>query len=150
PVLSQRNSKAGKMGGNRSPADPKFHPAIAEHVQSRDLLRNAYRMRKRQQDDRDSQSQCARPFGQRGEQQQRRRSNRKVSVEVLLDRPYRLESKRLGMHRLLDCIPVALNRRLRTETRQLIVEAELHALSSSSERRRPEAAPMQFTALKRR
>ncbi len=126
------------MTWNRSPADPEFHPAIAEHVQSRDLLGDAYGMRKRQQNDRDSQPQRARSFGQRGEQQQRRRRNRKVSVEVLFDRPYRLESERLGVDRLLDCIPVALNRRLRTETRQLIVEAELHALLPSSERRQQE------------
>jgi hypothetical protein len=126
-ALSLRNSKAGKMGGNGPAANPEFHPAIAEYVQSRDLFCHAYRMRKRQQNDRDAKAQRASSFRQRSEQQQRRRSNRKVGVEVLLDGPHRLKSERLGVDRLLERIPVALDRRLRTVTRQLIVEAEFHA-----------------------
>jgi len=106
--------------GNGPAANPEFHPAIAEYVQSRDLLCHPYRMRKRQQNDRDAKAQRASSFRQRSEQQQRRRSNRKVGVEVLLDGPHRLKSERLGVDRLLERIPVALDRRLRTVTRQLI------------------------------
>src|ERR1700726_2286443 len=89
-------------------------------------------MRKRQQNDCDAKAQRARPFRQRGQEQQRRRSNRQVSVEVLLDWPHRLESEGLGVDRLLERIAIALDRRLRTVTRQLIMEAKFHASPGAS------------------
>jgi hypothetical protein len=50
----------------------------------------------------------------------------RVGVEMLLDRPYRLESEDLRVRGLIESIAVTLDRRLGTGTRQLIMESEFH------------------------
>src|ERR1700738_902715 len=61
-ILRLGNPEAGEVLRQRSAADPKLNPAVADHVQCRDLLCHPYRMRQREQDDRDTQPQRPRSF----------------------------------------------------------------------------------------
>src|SRR5712691_6312949 len=121
-----RDAESFEMFGQRAAADAEFHPAVAEHIQGCNLFRYTHRMRQWQQDDRNPEPQAMGAFGQRRQQQQGRRQDRQLRIEMLLDRPDRLEAQCFSMSGLFQRVATTLHRRLDVTPGQLIMKPELH------------------------
>src|ERR1700722_2906163 len=68
-VLGDRNAEALEVAGNRAPADTELDAAVADHVERRDLLGDAQRMRQWQEHTREPEAKGRGPLGQRREHQ---------------------------------------------------------------------------------